>query len=261
MCDYLDFNGGKWDKLTDYGPDSVSFNKIKFYYANIIDYLRIALVIISIFTICYGYPLTSASLIMFSTFLDWIDGPVARYFNQCCIFGSGIDWVADILCQLIVIVWLAKLNVSDLWLIPIFIFTSIEIGLAVFDFGMTTTGKYPTFKNRGKLCNKKLYGKFYYILDLSMPNHVYSNLGDFLWISYPIFTLALCLNQYPSLNGYILNMAMYLFAIPTLLYIWCETAYLFFIIRYWRELSRKADNPFPLKSESVYSVSQLLNSK
>lgn len=45
------------------------------------------------FTIGMNQPLLTAVLVFGSTLLDWIDGPVARAYNQCTIFGSGVDWV------------------------------------------------------------------------------------------------------------------------------------------------------------------------
>jgi phosphatidylglycerophosphate synthase len=47
----------------------------------------------------------SAVLLMTSVLLDWIDGPVARAYNQCTIFGSGVDWLADVLVQILTMCW------------------------------------------------------------------------------------------------------------------------------------------------------------
>lgn len=69
-------------------------NNVFFYYANIIDYLRFILLIIGIFY-SFTHPLLFVSLYFISFILDLFDGLVARYFNQCSLFGSSLDMIID----------------------------------------------------------------------------------------------------------------------------------------------------------------------
>ena len=34
---------------------------------------------------------------MGNVLLDWVDGPVARHYEQSSVMGCGWDWLADIL--------------------------------------------------------------------------------------------------------------------------------------------------------------------
>ncbi len=83
--------------------------EISFYYANIIGYVRLLLLIIISFTL-QSYIYITSILIFFATLLDYIDGPIARKYNQCSMFGHINDWVADLGAQLINFIWWGCLN-------------------------------------------------------------------------------------------------------------------------------------------------------
>lgn len=125
----------------------VRFYDIAYFYANVIDYVRVVMCLVAAFTIRANWPVTSAFLIFVSVLLDWIDGPlsspflsspsrlsfcplthpfpgpVARAYNQCTIFGSGVDWLADVLCQVITMGWWVQLDPSTLpWCVCLFSF-------------------------------------------------------------------------------------------------------------------------------------------
>ncbi|CAF1277594.1 unnamed protein product [Rotaria sordida] len=59
------------------------------------------------YTITTDWHLLSAFLILGATYLDTIDGRVVRTYDQCSIFGCGIDWLADLLCQIVIVIWWA----------------------------------------------------------------------------------------------------------------------------------------------------------
>lgn len=46
---------------------------------------------------------------MFNIFLDYVDGIVARKYNQCSFFGEMFDWMADITSYVIVLYWWIQL--------------------------------------------------------------------------------------------------------------------------------------------------------
>lgn len=56
-----------------------------------------------------SYPITAASMVMFNIFLDYVDGIVARKYNQCSFFGEMFDWMADITSYVIVLYWWIQL--------------------------------------------------------------------------------------------------------------------------------------------------------
>lgn len=53
---------------------------VYFYYANIVGYIRIALLIFTTFII-FTHPITTVILYALSQALDFVDGPLARKFN------------------------------------------------------------------------------------------------------------------------------------------------------------------------------------
>jgi hypothetical protein len=78
------FGGGKWhEKTAEPIGEQTTFADIKFYYANIIDYGRIALSFLGCVSMYYGHPLLTFVLCSSSFLLDYVDGIVARKYNQC----------------------------------------------------------------------------------------------------------------------------------------------------------------------------------
>jgi hypothetical protein len=67
------FVDGCWKEVerTEEDKQRTYFRDFKFYYANIIDYTRIAMCLIASVTVVSGWPLTSAILLMTQTLLDW----------------------------------------------------------------------------------------------------------------------------------------------------------------------------------------------
>src|SRR5690242_8447290 len=99
---WLIFENGKWrDAAPDRGGPCTRFRDLRGYYSNLIDYGRSVLCLVAALTLAAGMPFITAVLILASILLDWVDGPVARAHNQCTIFGSGADWLADMLAQIV----------------------------------------------------------------------------------------------------------------------------------------------------------------
>eukprot|EP00759_Apiculatamorpha_spiralis_P024772 PhF_6_TR27968/c0_g1_i1/m.41336 len=230
--DLMIFKGGKWvNALPSDTADAVTFDQIKFFYANIIDYFRVFMCVWASFAINWDQPVLAGILIICQQLLDWIDGPVARHFGQCSIFGSGVDWLADIMGQVIAMCWWVKLQPSVLpWLT---IATTVEVTTCIFDFAVTATGKYPIVKQRTG---------FFLILNYAMPNGGYTKFGTFLWLAYPVYVVFKCWElSFPQAGSFyqtlfLLNNTCLM--VPSILYIWCEAAYGSSIISRWTELSR-----------------------
>jgi phosphatidylglycerophosphate synthase len=231
----LVYSRGKWVKGADDAATSrpVTLAEIWRFYGNLVDYVRVVLVLAAAWTITVPAPFTTALLILTSILLDWIDGPLARYYDQCTIFGSGVDWLADVLGQVVTLCWWAQLEPRVLpWILA---FTGVEMALSIFDFATTAVGVYPVYE--GKL--SKRYNSFFAIIDWAIPSGSYSWFGTFLWLTYPAFCLVCCLRLAQPAFGTALLAAQTILLLPALLYVWCETAYLCFILGQWRELPRK----------------------
>eukprot|EP01080_Neovahlkampfia_damariscottae_P012261 gene12261-5845_t len=209
------------------------FKDFKYFYANIIDYARVVMCLIASFTVVNDMPLVSAVLLMSQTLLDWLDGPVARAYGQCTIFGSGIDWLADVQAQIVIMCWCILLDKRTF---PLLMFiTTVELGMCIFDYATTATGRYPILESPSKF-------PVYWILDWTMPRGSYNNFGIFLWLAYPMCILSYCLDM--SLHDKSIYLEVLLkfleisLFIPMLMYVWCEYAQLVHIIAKWSEAPR-----------------------
>ena len=89
-----------------------SFADVLLYYANICDYVRVLLSLASLLLILHAphSRLTIAASITANVLLDWLDGPLARHFGQSSIIGCGWDWLADILAQYGLAIWMVREN-------------------------------------------------------------------------------------------------------------------------------------------------------
>lgn len=78
------------------------------YIPNLLDYLRLILVLVGfVLGNYYQYYFLNSLFYVFSHFLDMIDGPAARYFNQCSNFGVVLDYTIDIVTEMI---WFLQLS-------------------------------------------------------------------------------------------------------------------------------------------------------
>ncbi|CAF3277497.1 unnamed protein product, partial [Rotaria sp. Silwood2] len=234
ISEYLTFRGGEWITQSFVEANDITkFDDIKFFYANIIDYVRVIMIIIGAYTITTDWHLLSAFLILGAAFLDAVDGPVACAYHQCSVFGCGLDWLADLLGHIVIVIWWARYDFSIVpWLV---IVTFIELGTGLFDFGTTTTRKYPILK--------KNQTGFFAILDWSMPLNAYTQFGNLIWYVYYIYCVLRILEccygydklisminlfsaiQYQNLILILFLLNRYCLFIPTLLYVWCELAF------------------------------------
>jgi len=231
---WLVFEDGTWREGTiDPADPKARFSDIRYYYGNLIDYARVAMCLVAAATLALDQPVATAVLLLGSTLLDWVDGPVARAHDQCTIFGSGVDWLADILVQVVTLVWLGRLAPA---LLPVLVLAAaVELANGIFDFAVTATGRYPVLARQGG---------FGVILDWSMPGGKYAPFGTFLWLAYPIFALAWCLDLSWPVKSDATRVALraveLLLLAPAVLYVWCELASLWFIVSNWQEAPRRS---------------------
>ena len=52
------------------------------FYANLIGYIRVICLLVSVFT-AFTHPITTVVFYSLSQALDWLDGPIARMYDQC----------------------------------------------------------------------------------------------------------------------------------------------------------------------------------
>ena len=227
----LIFEGGRWVPAPAPGGTFTRFAEIRFYYPTLIGYARVALCVAAAATIATAHPLVTAGLLLGSILLDWVDGPVARAYDQSTVFGSGVDWLADALAYVVILAWFVRL--SPTWALLILAVTTIELTCCIFDFATTATGRYPQLgPQRG----------FRVILQWCIQGGSYTPFGTLLWLSYPIVALAWCVDlawsPQPEVAGTILSVLEWGFLAPAALYAWCELAYVAFILEEWREAPR-----------------------
>ena len=68
-------------------------NPVFFYFANIIDYFRLILLIAAF--VLFKQPILCVFLYAFSAILDLFDGMAARHFNQTSRLGASLDMITD----------------------------------------------------------------------------------------------------------------------------------------------------------------------
>ena len=202
-----------------------SFGEIALYYANICDYVRVLLSIASLLLILHApeWKLTIASSIMGNVLLDWVDGPLARNFGQSSIFGCGADWLADILAQYGLAVWMTALRSElPLWVVTFtVIFTTVEIAAGLLDFAISATGSYPSQNDTSTL---PWYLRVEHFLT---PNGSYNYWGTAAWLVNTAFPLSYCVGAPAMVSWAMIPLAM--------LYAWHECAQLVFILENWQE--------------------------
>jgi phosphatidylglycerophosphate synthase len=182
-----------------------------------------------------GYPMSAAATLFISTLLDWLDGPVARKYGHCSLFGSGIDWYADVMAQIVTALWWSMLEPRAMpWLT---VALTIEIGTCIFDYAATTSGRYPRLAATQSAWPLK-------ILQWATPEQTYTWFGTYLWLAYPICMLARCLQLEFALAGAdtaatVARLVFFSQALPALLYLWHEGAQGWMIVETWREHRRK----------------------
>lgn len=122
-----------------------TFFDVYFYYANLIDYVRILMACVALALIFVNFIFApkekelflsyAIAILLFSSFLlDGVDGKAARYFNQPTVMGCGWNWLADIIAQYCLAVWclcrmmeyLQRSDANDKWVSRVFVYNFIK---------------------------------------------------------------------------------------------------------------------------------------
>ena len=110
---------------------------------NILTLLRIAL--IPVFIVVYYLPwewhhFASAAIFGLAALTDWVDGYLARKFNQVTPFGAFLDPVADKLIVVAALVLLLEVHASPWFALPVIVIIGREIVISALREWMSELG-------------------------------------------------------------------------------------------------------------------------
>jgi len=128
----LVFEGGHWLPAPSPGGKHTRVGNVWRYVPNVIGYVRIAMCLVAGATIVTAHPLVTASLLLGSILLDWVDGPAAGRLHQRSVLGSGVDWLADLMAYVVILAWFVRLEPR--WAGLVLAVTAIELAAGLLDF-------------------------------------------------------------------------------------------------------------------------------
>lgn len=119
-------------------------NPIQTYLPNSITFLSLGTGLISIMLSSRGFMAPAALCILFSVFLDSLDGFLARKLNAASSFGKQLDSLVDIVSfgvAPIFLVWqyIGVDQLSNLWIVPILVLQIIASAFRLSRFNLQTT--------------------------------------------------------------------------------------------------------------------------
>jgi phosphatidylglycerophosphate synthase len=228
---------------------TVTYADVALYYPQLLDYFRIVLVAAATVTCSFdgnAWHISTAVLLLASFILDYYDGKVARYFNQCSLIGDGFDWTADICSSWVIVLWWGRLEPAMQPLIALW--TMAETSTAIFDFALHTTERYPP---RGKQTG------FCTILEWAIPGGRWNWLGYLMWISYPFFCAARSLRlagvgAASPAACLALDVTQVLLLVPSFFFVWSNCALLKANVSRWTE--RPRNKPVTTATAAVVTV-------
>lgn len=150
---------------------------------NAISMARLALVPVFAWLIAAGHDLAALGVLALAGFSDWLDGVIARRFDQGSRLGAMLDPAADRLYILVTLVMLAWREVVPWWLVIVLVGRDVLLA-----------GLLPALARRG-------YGP--------LPVHFVGKAGTFaLLYAFPLLLLA----QWPGAMGEVARAAGWAFA-------------------------------------------------
>lgn len=152
---------------------------VEWYWPNIIDYIRVVLVVACLF-ISVAQPYILVSLLVVAGLLDNLDGYVARYFQQSSRFGAVLDYVTDRITTVAYIKILAEILPK---------YASFFYLLAMIDMASHMARLYVAIWAEGNH-HKEIVSKFK-LLNLYYPQKTVSIMMGFCAYSYEIFFIIL----------------------------------------------------------------------
>ena len=145
---------------------------------NVLSFIRLALVPVFLYLLVIGEDIWALGVLAFSSFSDWLDGVIARRFNQITRLGQLLDPAADRLFIFAALIGLTARDILPLWLTLVIIGRDVlllVLGITLANFGygplpVHHLGKFATF------C-------LFYALPMIMVGQAFP---DAAWVTNPI---------------------------------------------------------------------------
>ncbi|TQV81316.1 CDP-diacylglycerol--glycerol-3-phosphate 3-phosphatidyltransferase [Exilibacterium tricleocarpae] len=112
--------------------------------ANQLTLLRIALIplLVIVFYLPYSWAHpVAAAIFTFAAITDWLDGYIARKYDQSTAFGAFLDPVADKLMVVVALVLLVEMHASPWFAVPAVVIVGREIVISALREWMAELGK------------------------------------------------------------------------------------------------------------------------
>lgn len=120
---------------------------------NVLSFIRLALVPVFLYLLVSGEDIWALGVLVFSSFSDYLDGVIARRFNQITRLGQLLDPAADRLFIFAALIGLTARDILPLWLTLVIIGRDVlllVLGITLANFGygplpVHHLGKFATF--------------------------------------------------------------------------------------------------------------------
>ena len=217
---------------------------IALYYANLIGYLRLALAAVAMIFPAERYLLIGGCYLM-SCLLDFIDGPIARRYNQCSLFGLLLDYGTDIIAKIGFVMRLVVLYDGGPQEVPYmqllaFVFIVEETFGVIFVAYLTGRGKY--WKNAVSISGGGKKREPWWIQRIYLSNGNYTWVGILLQLLSNVFLVLLyCAyfvrGAYPGRGGvpWALQAGLVSTAVPAAMNFLENSSVLLDILATWQE--------------------------
>jgi phosphatidylglycerophosphate synthase len=206
-------------------------SEIAYYYANVIGYFRLGLLVLAGLAFS-SLPYLGAALVFLSELLDYVDGPIARKYSQCSVYGHVLDWAADIGGQIVVYQWWGRLNPSMIpWL---FLLILLEMLTMMIDTVLTVLNTLPHLHHARESVWMNAALKF----SMKLEGRGYKNvsLGNYLMLNYALWSISACLSLADASGYSQLWGALYFINTPfSVMYVGMELSYLWLCLQQWSE--------------------------
>lgn len=240
-------------KVTELAPLKITvrvdrnkgFEEVKFYYANLVDYARVVFALMAMATL-NSYPWFTGFSIFTSYMLDWVDGPLARKYNQCSFFGMMLDWVADVLDEVLLLAWGAaiieapgfqyQLVARGLMMIKTLMVT-LAISTSILDSVLSYVDMPYDVPNGADPKQSKFWYAFNLcLLEVNSSKMTYSELGTWAWCIANPWQIAVCLMGALPVCPWYVSVVVVFGAVPAIIDGWHQVAFFALLVKNWREL-------------------------
>ncbi len=144
---------------------------------NVISFIRLLMVPVVLVLILRGNDVAAVVVLVCSGFSDWVDGVIARRFDQASRLGRFLDPTADRLFIAVTLVGMAMRELIPWWLVAVVFLRDLVVGVLL-PF-MVRRG-YPGFPVH--LVGKAGTFALMYAFPLLLLGHLHGIVGDIAWV-------------------------------------------------------------------------------